>query len=88
VKLLLVIISNHDADLVIKNLIDEEYRVTRIATTGGFMRRGNTTLMIGTEEALIDRAIELIGDSCAEPDQPGHRRATVFVLDVDEFTQV
>ena len=39
-----------------------DYQVTRLATTGGFLRAGNTTLIIGTEDDRVERAIEVIGE--------------------------
>ena len=84
----MVVLNNSDADEVIKELINEDYRATRVASTGGFLRRGNTTLFIGTEADRIDRALEIIKETSVEPTQPGLRRATVFVLDVDEYTQL
>jgi uncharacterized protein YaaQ len=85
---MMVVLNNNDADEVIKELIDEDYRVTRVASTGGFLRRGNTTLFVGTEGDKIDRALEIIKETSVEPLQPGQRRATVFVLDVDSYTQL
>ncbi len=54
-KLMIVILNNKDADAIIRELIDAEYRVTLVASTGGFLRKGNTTLFIGTEGDKIDR---------------------------------
>lgn len=87
-KLMMVILSNKDADAIIRELIDAEYRVTRVASTGGFLRRGNTTLFVGTEGDKIDKALEIIKLTSVEPLEPGQRRATVFVLDVDRYTQL
>ena len=42
-------------------LTKENYSVTRLATTGGFLRAGNTTLLVGCEDNLVDHAIEVIG---------------------------
>ena len=87
-KLMMVILSNKDADAIIRELIDAEYRVTRVASTGGFLRKGNTTLFVGTEGDKIDKALEIIKLTSVEPLEPGQRRATVFVLDVDIYTQL
>ena len=84
----MVILSNKDADAIIRELIDAEYRVTRVASTGGFLRKGNTTLFVGTEGDKIDKALEIIKLTSVEPLEPGQRRATVFVLDVDSYTQL
>jgi uncharacterized protein YaaQ len=85
---MMVVLNNSDADEVIKELINEDYRVTRVASTGGFLRRGNTTIFVGTEGDRIDRALEIITETSVEPLQPGQRRATVFVLDVENYTQL
>lgn len=60
-KLILAIVSNDDSAAVSSTLVRENYQVTRLATTGGFLRAGNTTMIIGCEDHLVERAIELIG---------------------------
>lgn len=60
-KLVLAIVSNDDASNVSTALTKENFSVTRLATTGGFLRAGNTTLIVGCEDDLVDKAIELIG---------------------------
>lgn len=87
-KLLIVIINDDDAEAVLRVLIETEFRVTRVASTGGFLRRGNTTLFIGTQEDRVDEALELIRTSCGEPEEHGAHRATVFVLDMARFEQL
>ena len=59
-KLILAIMSNDDSPAVSSALTKENYQVTRLATTGGFLRAGNTTLIVGTDK--IERAIEVIGE--------------------------
>ena len=46
-KLVLAIVSNEDASKVIKTLIKEGFFVTKLATTGGFLMSGNTTILVG-----------------------------------------
>ena len=60
-KLILAIVSNDDSSSVSSALTKADYQVTRLATTGGFLRAGNTTLIVGTEDDKVDKAIELIG---------------------------
>lgn len=60
-KLVLAIVSNDDASNVSAALTKDNFSVTRLATTGGFLRAGNTTLIVGCENDLADRVIELIG---------------------------
>lgn len=87
-KMIVAIISDMDNEPVSQALVQSGYRVTRIASTGGFLRRGYSTLMIGVEDEKVDAAIDVIRDSTTLPDEPGMKRATLFVLNVARFTQV
>ncbi|MCX7854922.1 MAG: cyclic-di-AMP receptor [Anaerolineae bacterium] len=86
-KLLIVILRDGDAGTVMERLIAGGYRVTRIASAGGFLRRGNVTLLIGAETEEVDRVIDLLRQTCAPP-EPGQHRATVFVVEAAHFEQV
>lgn len=59
-KLLLAIVSNDDASDVSSALTKEGFSVTRLSTTGGFLRAGNTTIIVGTENERVEHAIEII----------------------------
>ncbi|OGO37978.1 MAG: hypothetical protein A2W35_00580 [Chloroflexi bacterium RBG_16_57_11] len=87
-KLILTIISDNDNDPVTQALIVSGFRVTRIASTGGFLRRGSSTLMIGVTDEKLDDAIQVIHKSVSPPQEPGMKRATLFVLNVEHFTQI
>ncbi len=87
-KLIITILRDSDNEPVSQALISAGFRVTRIASTGGFLRRGSSTLMIGVNEEKLDEAIEVIRKSAAPPVEAGMKRATLFVLNVEHFTQV
>lgn len=87
-KLMIVVLADRDAEGVISALVEAGYRVTRVASSGGFFRSGNTTLFIGTDEERVDQALEIIRKSAAEPDDPSQRRATAFVVNVSKFEQL
>ncbi len=59
-KLVIAIVSNDDSTAVNANLTEHGFIVTRLATTGGFLRAGNTTFLIGTDDEKVPQAIELI----------------------------
>lgn len=61
-KLILAIVSNDDSQNVTTLLTKENYSVTRLATTGGFLKAGNTTIIVGTEDEKVDHVIQLIGE--------------------------
>ena len=87
-KLMMAILRKKDCEPVIQALVEDDFRVTRVASTGGFLRQGNVTLLIGTDEEKVDSALEIIRTNVADSDQPEQARATVFVLDVAQFEQL
>jgi uncharacterized protein YaaQ len=86
-KLVIAIVRDLDAGSVIEQLVTQGHRVTRIASTGGFLRRGNVTLLVGTEEQHVQAIIDIFRDTCSPP-EAGQRRATIFVVDAPHFEQV
>jgi uncharacterized protein YaaQ len=87
-KLIIAIIKDEDNDNVSKALTKEDFRVTFIASTGGFLRSGRSTLLIGVEDEQVSRALDLIRKNCKKPSKSDEKRATIFVLKVDRFTQL
>ncbi|HEY4537661.1 MAG TPA: cyclic-di-AMP receptor [Erysipelothrix sp.] len=63
-KLVLAIVSNDDSSIVSSALNKEDFQVTRLATTGGFLKAGNTTLIVGVEDDRVERCIDIIGKEC------------------------
>ena len=86
-KLVMAIVRDVDAGSVVEQLVTRQYRVTRVASTGGFLRRGNVTLLIGTEEQYVQSIIDIFRDTCSSP-EPGQHRATIFVVNAPHFEQV
>jgi uncharacterized protein YaaQ len=88
VKLIIAILKHEDTENVSNALVAAHFRVTQIASTGGFIRRGSTTLMIGLDGDKVDDAIEIIRKTCAPSPDPQTKRATLFVLNVAHFDQL
>ena len=59
-KLIIAIVQDEDSGRLISALMKEGYGVTKLATTGGFLKSGNTTFLIGLDDSLVDTAIEEI----------------------------
>ena len=78
-KLILAVIRDIDNEPVIRTLIKAGYRVTRLASTGGFLRRGNMTLMIGVNEGEVQKVIDLMRETVGPPEKEQHR-VTLFIL--------
>lgn len=87
-KLIIAIIRDEDHDLVSRTLTQESFRVTFIASTGGFLRSGRSTLLIGVEDNRVQEALKIIKESCKSPTDPNQKKATIFVLNVAEFIQM
>ena len=62
-KMILAIVSNDDSGGVSRALTKARYSVTRLATTGGFLLSGNTTLLIGVEDEKVDDVIHIIAEN-------------------------
>ncbi len=63
-KLIIAIVQDQDAPSLIEDLTEHQYRVTKLTSTGGFLKAGNTTLLIGIEEEEIDGVVNLIERNC------------------------
>lgn len=63
-KLIIAIVNSDDVGVLTGVLNKKGYSVTRLSTTGGFLRVGNVTLMIGVEEDEVQLIMDIIKDKC------------------------
>ncbi len=63
-KLIYAIVRNDNEDDVTSALSKNGFSITKLNTTGGFLRKGNVTLMIGTEDDRLEKAIDIIKEEC------------------------
>ena len=63
-KLIIAIVQDEDASRLVNQLMKNGFGVTKLATTGGFLRAGNTTLLIGVDEEKVQTVIEIIREHC------------------------
>lgn len=59
-KMIIAIINSDDAPSVIQNLMKKHYSVTKLASSGGFLRSGNVTILVGTDETEVQNVIDLV----------------------------
>ena len=59
-KLIIAIVNYNDSNKVLNELSKHEIGVTKLSTTGGFLRNGNRTFLIGVEDEKVDEVIEII----------------------------
>ncbi len=86
-KMIVLIVKDHDSEAMTQALTAAEYRVTRVASTGGFLRSGVATLLLGVEDQRLEGAIELIHQKVGRA-EAGEKRATLFVVPVERYEQV
>ncbi len=86
-KLMFIIVSDLDSDNVMQGLVEKGHRVTRVASTGGFLHHGNVTMMSGVEDDQVDNILSQLKVICCPSDANEHR-ATVFVVDMPYFEQI
>jgi len=95
-KLIISIVNSDDARGLLDQLVTRGFRATVISTTGGFLREGNTTMFVGTEDAKVDEVLRIIRQSShtrtqyvsplpPNPIEVQIGGATVFVLNVERF---
>ena len=108
-KLIIAIVQDEDASRLISQLMNDGFGVTKLATTGGFLRSGNTTLLLGVDDNKFDGAMAVIEKVCKSRKQiatsPSPMAgstgvyapypievmvggATIFVLNVEQFTKI
>ncbi len=63
-KLVIVIASDADADRLMKTLIEQGYPATKISSTGGFLHRGNATILSGVEGSEVDEVLAMVRAEC------------------------
>ncbi|MFD2761382.1 cyclic-di-AMP receptor [Lentibacillus juripiscarius] len=68
-KLVIAVVQDKDTNRLVDALGEENFKITKLATTGGFLKEGNTTLMIGCEDQYVDQALDVIRDNCSKREQ-------------------
>jgi uncharacterized protein YaaQ len=97
-KLVLAVVTNQAADRITDALLAAGFRATRLASTGGFRREGNTTILMGVEDDDVEGVLMILRSgvhtpasrkaaSQGAPDQPQGRGA-VFVLPLEGYFQL
>ena len=97
-KLLLAIMPQQDSGQALDALTREGYRATVISSTGGFLRKGNATLLIGVDESKVDHVVGILKTTCIElrhghaegtsPEEAPQCGVTIFTLKVNQFEHI
>lgn len=85
-KMIIVIVQDNDADTLTQAFTAASFRMTRVASTGGFLRSGVVTMLLGVDDAQVESVIETTRK--ALPAKENAKRATLFVVPVSRYEQV
>jgi len=97
VKLLLTIVRDDDANEVVDALTEHNFGVTRLTSTGGFLRMGNTVLLCGIEDDQLDQMLEIlrahteihvVPPTSRVQQETQVRRAVVFILGMEGIVKL
>ncbi len=83
-KMIIAIVNDEDSELVTQTLTHNDFRVTTIASTGGFLRRGLSTLLCAFEDEKLTDALNLIRGCYPPVADESQKRCKIFVLNVAE----
>ncbi|WP_070121511.1 cyclic-di-AMP receptor [Bacillus marinisedimentorum] len=68
-KVVMAVVQDKDSNRLSDALVDKNYRATKLASTGGFLRAGNTTFIIGVKDEEVDDVLGLIKENCSHRNQ-------------------
>ena len=76
-KLIIAIVQDEDSSRLISHLMNYGFSATKLATTGGFLRAGNTTLLIGVEDDKMQTVMDIIEKVCRSRKQIAAQPPTI-----------
>ncbi|MCA1322048.1 cyclic-di-AMP receptor [Bacillus tianshenii] len=68
-KMIMAVVQDKDSNKLMNALVENNFRATKLASTGGFLKSGNTTFMIGTEDVRVQKAMDIIKENCQHRQQ-------------------
>lgn len=68
-KLIIAVVQDKDSNRLSNALMKADFRATKLASTGGFLKAGNTTFFIGTDNEKIEEVLEIIKKNCKAREQ-------------------
>ena len=68
-KLVIAIVQDKDSHRLASALVTHNIRATKLASTGGFLKAGNTTFFIGIDDERLDELLQIIKDNCKAREQ-------------------
>jgi uncharacterized protein YaaQ len=86
-KLIFAILRSDATEPILRALTEDNFTATQLSSLGGFLRRGNVTLVVGVEPADLERALAVIRAAASPLSKGEHHAATIFVVEASQFIQ-
>ena len=80
--LVIAIVQDYDVDKLLSTVTNVGFGATRIASTGGYLRTGNTTVLLGVETTALPRCLRMVAECCGERVDP---RDAEFAPELPEY---
>lgn len=64
-KLVITVVEDSDVAFLMEALVEDGFQATKLASTGGFLLQGNTTLLIGVQNNQVEEVLGIIRTTCA-----------------------
>jgi uncharacterized protein YaaQ len=68
-KLLIGIVNNDDANELLNEMTKASFQATKLSTSGGFLKTGNVTFLVGVEEERVEELIDIFRSCCSRRTQ-------------------
>ncbi len=86
-KLIYAIMRDAASEPISASLSKRGFNVTRLTSTGGFLKQGNVTLLVGVEANRVEEVMEILKKN--NPAVEGiPTKITVLVLDLPYYLKV
>ena len=85
-KLIIAVVQDEDSSRLLSALMQDGFGVTKLATTGGFLKAGNTTLLLGVDDNRVEEAIGIVDSVCKSRKQITSAPAALAGMAHGEYT--
>lgn len=87
-KMIVAILADDKTEKVADDLLEAGFRVTKFASTAGFLTVGTTTLMIGVQDEDVEDALGIIRKGFSPLNSENNVQATIYVLNASSFKRI
>jgi uncharacterized protein YaaQ len=88
------VIQEEDSEPLLNTMLSSGFHATKVASTGGFLHRGNVTLLIGVEDRDLDLLLDLLRKNChartitASGNEVQVGGAVIFVQEIAQYHRI